>query len=106
MRYLSTRGSSPDVELADAVRNGAAPDGGLYLPQEIPTVGDLGDTDDAPAFAARMLQPFFTGSSLDAELGDACRTAFAQPLPIVPVDDKRPNLLSLELFHGPTGAFK
>jgi threonine synthase len=53
-----------------------------------------------------MLQPFFTGSSLEGELVAACGRAFAQPLPIVPVDPERPNLLSLELFHGPTGAFK
>ena len=106
MIYRSTRGTSPEVELADAVRNGAAPDGGLYLPEGIPFVGDIDGEDDAPAFAARMFAPFFTGSSLEGELGAACATAFAQPLPIVPVDDKRPTLNALELFHGPTGAFK
>jgi threonine synthase len=106
MRYQSTRGASPEVELADAVRLGAAPDGGLFLPEAIPSVGDLGDAENGPAFAARMLAPFFAGSSLEGELGAACATAFATPLPVVPVDAKRPTLHALELFHGPTGAFK
>ncbi|MFL6735086.1 MAG: threonine synthase [Sphingomicrobium sp.] len=106
MRYSSTRGASPDVELADAVRLGAAPDGGLFLPESIPSLNDAGETDDAPAFAEHMLRPFFAGSSLRRELGNACRTAFSQDLPIVAVDDKRPSLHALELFHGPTGAFK
>ena len=106
MNYRSTRGASPYVELADAVRLGAAPDGGLFLPEAIPAAGDLGDAGDAPAFAERMLAPFFEGSRLSGELGAACATAFATPLPVVAVDDKRPNLRALELFHGPTGAFK
>jgi threonine synthase len=106
MRYCSTRGDHEPVELSDAIRLGAAPDGGLFLPEGIPFAGELGNADDTPAFAERMLQHFFTGSSLEGELSVACRRAFAQPLPIVAVDDNRPTLLSLELFHGPTGAFK
>jgi threonine synthase len=106
MNYCSTRGGHEPVELADAIRLGAAPDGGLFLPESIPSAAELGDASDTAAFAERLLQPFFSGSSLADELGPACRRAFAQPLPIVPVDEGRATLRSLELFHGPTGAFK
>ncbi|QIK78312.1 threonine synthase [Sphingomonas piscis] len=106
MKFQSTRGEHQGIELADAIRLGAAPDGGLFLPEGIPFVGEIDGADDTPAFAEAMLQPFFAGSSLEGELASACRRAFAQPLPIAPVDNARPTLRSLELFHGPTGAFK
>jgi threonine synthase len=106
MKYRSTRGEHENVDLADAIRLGAAPDGGLFLPEGIPFLGELDGADDTPAFAERMLSPFFSGSSLADQLGPACRRAFAPPLPIATVDEGRANLRVLELFHGPTGAFK
>jgi threonine synthase len=106
MKFRSTRGQHDAVELADAIRLGAAPDGGLFLPEVIPVVDQLGHADDTSAFAERMLRPFFSGGNVADQLGPACRRAFAQPLPIAVVDEGRANLRVLELFHGPTGAFK
>jgi threonine synthase len=105
MRYFSTRDQAPAVGLSEAIRNGAAPDGGLYLPASIPAVAP----DSAlplPDFAAAMLAPFFAGDPLAEALPDICAEAFDFPLPVVTPDPARPELRALELFHGPTGAFK
>lgn len=107
MKYVSTRGGGPAVSLSEAVRAGAAPDGGLYLPEEPPAAGpaELAEASLAE-FAAAMLAPFFEGDPLAAELPAICAEAFDFPLPIVTPDPARPGLRVLELFHGPTGAFK
>ena len=105
MRFVSTRGGAPAVGLSEAIRAGAAPDGGLYLPEWIPgAVPDAGLP--LPDFAAVMLAPFFAGDPLEAELPAICAEAFDFPLPIVKPDPARTDLRALELFHGPTGAFK
>jgi len=108
MRFLSTRGQAPTATLAQAIRNGAAPDGGLYLPEAVPAADLSRLSADMPlaAFAAEMLKPFFAGDVLEAELPAICAEAFDFPVPIVTPDAARPNLRALELFHGPTGAFK
>ena len=105
MRFVSTRGQSPAVSLSEAIRNGAAPDGGLYLP-ESQVVADPASLDPAlplPDFAACFLAPFFAGDALEAELPAICTGAFNFPLPVTTLSDGR---RVLELFHGPTGAFK
>ena len=105
MRFVSTRGQAPAVGLSAAIRNGAAPDGGLYLPETIPSVAP----DAAlplPGFAAQMLSPFFAGDVLEGALPAICAEAFSFPLPIVTPDPARPDRRALELFHGPTSAFK
>jgi threonine synthase len=108
IQYLSTRESAPGVSIGDAIRNGAAPDGGLYLPERPPVI-------DAPAligsasladFAPRFLAPFFEGDPLSVDLAAICEEAFDFPIPLVTPDPSRPELSVLELFHGPTGAFK
>ncbi|MET1111818.1 MAG: threonine synthase [Allosphingosinicella sp.] len=108
MRYLSTRSSAPPASLSEAVRNGAAPDGGLYLPETLPAVDyrHLGPPEDLPAFAARLLAPFFAGDRLESELEPICAESFDFPVPLVAPLPGRPGLHALELFHGPTGAFK
>jgi threonine synthase len=106
MKYASTRGSA-GVGLGQAIRAGAAPDGGLYLPEEVPAAGPANLADASLAeFAAAMLAPFFAGDSLADELPAICAEAFDFPLPLVAPDPARPGLRALELFHGPTGAFK
>jgi threonine synthase len=105
VRYVSTRGQAPPVGVGAAIRHGAAPDGGLYLPAHIPAPApDAGLP--LPDFAAEMLAPFFAGDPLAAALPAICAEAFAFPLPVVMPDPARPTLRALELFHGPTGAFK
>lgn len=108
MYYASTRGQSPAVSIGEAIRNGAAPDGGLYLPQNVPHVDwqALAVAGDLATFAARFLAPFFAGDPLAADLPAICAEAFDFPVPMVTPDPARPELISLELFHGPTGAFK
>ncbi|CAA9524794.1 MAG: Threonine synthase [uncultured Sphingomonadaceae bacterium] len=108
IRYVSTRGTAPAVSLSEAIRDGVAPDGGLYLPEEIPRA-DLSALDgDIPlaAFAHAMLAPFFAGDRLEAALPAICAAAFDFPVPAVAFDPSRPTVRALELFHGPTGAFK
>jgi threonine synthase len=105
MRFVSTRGRAPAVGLSEAIRAGAAPDGGLYLPEAIPAAAP-DPTLPLPAFTAQMLAPFFDGDPLAAALPAICAEAFAFPVPIVPPDPARPSMRALELFHGPTGAFK
>ena len=108
MKYRSTRESSPSVRIGDAIRNGAAPDGGLYVPERVPAadVPALRKIDKLAAFAPRFLQPFFAEDPLGAELPAICSEAFDFAAPLVTPDPARPELRALELFHGPTGAFK
>jgi threonine synthase len=105
MRYFSTRGEAPAIGLSEAIRNGAAPDGGLYLPEAIPASAP-GPALPLPDFAAAMLAPFFAGDPLAEALPEICAEAFDFALPVVTPDPARPEMRALELFHGPTGAFK
>ncbi len=104
MHFLSTRGGAPGVGIGATIRAGAAPDGGLYLPDAPPLAIDA----DLPLadFAARMLAPFFAGDALADALPAICAEAFDFPAPLAVPDPARPGLRALELFHGPTGAFK
>ena len=104
MRFVSTRGQAPAVSLSEAIRNGAAPDGGLYLPERVPDADTGGG--ELPSFATAFLRPFFAGDALESELDAICAEAFDFPVPIVTPDPAKPGLRALELFHGPTGAFK
>lgn len=108
LRFVSTRGEAPPATLSEAIRAGAAPDSGLYLPETVPQadLGRLSPESSLAEFAAAMLAPFFSGDPLEAELGAICREAFDFPVPVTVPDPARPGLRSLELFHGPTGAFK
>ena len=105
MRYSSTRGGQ-GTSLVDAVMRGLAADGGLYVPDELPRFDASAVRGESLAeIAAEVLAPFFAGSDLETELGAICRDAFDFPLPL---KELAPNgeLAVLELFHGPTAAFK
>jgi threonine synthase len=108
MRFVSTAGEAPPVSLADALRCGAAPDGGLYMPDGRPALeGDRLDPQAPLAtFASTFLGPFFAGDRLAEPLPNICRGAFDFDVPLVVPDPAAPGLRALELFHGPTGAFK
>lgn len=108
MRYVSTRGKAAPVTLSEAIRHGAAPDGGLYLSDDIPSAG-LSRLEPGMALSelgAALLAPFFAGDALAGELDAICAEAFNFPAPLVTPDPEKPGLRALELFHGPTGAFK
>ena len=104
MRYFSTR-NREEVGLLHAVMHGLASDGGLFVPEELPRFapGDFhGET--LAEIAAELLAPFFAGSALESELGAICDDALDFPVPLrTLVEDE---LAVLELFHGPTAAFK
>jgi threonine synthase len=105
MRYLSTR-SGESATLEEAIMQGLAADGGLFVPDELPRIAPRdvrGET--LAAIAPEVLAPFFAGSALEGELAAICRDAFDFP---VPLRELRPRgeLAVLELFHGPTAAFK
>ena len=109
MRYVSTRGEAPDLGFSDVLLAGLAPDGGLYVPAEWPElpVGSISGLP-YPAAAARLMAPF-VGDDLDdatlARLCDESYATFRHPAvtPLVQVDHHH---WLLELFHGPTLAFK
>ena len=103
MRYQSTRGGG-ETELVDAVLRGLAADGGLFVPEELPRFAPQDFRGNSLAeIATELLAPFFAGSSLERELAAICRDAFDFPLPLRRV---AAGLEVLELFHGPTAAFK
>jgi len=105
VKFVSTRGEAPAVSFSEAALNGLAPDGGLYVPTEFPRFepGDLDLSAPFPALAARILAPFLAGDRLESKLEKICAQAFDFPMPLVPLG--RETAL-LELFHGPTAAFK
>lgn len=105
MKFVSTRAEAAPVGLSEAIRNGAAPGGGLYMPVGLARPSAAA-SEGLPEFAAEMLKPFFEGDPLERELGAICDEAFDFPIPLAAPDPARPGLKVLELFHGPTGAFK
>ena len=112
MRYISTRGSAPTLDFRDVTLAGLASDGGLYLPEcwpsfsrdRIAAMQGLSYVDTAVA----VMLPFVEGTLSEDDLRDLCtqaygRFAHAAVVPLVQLDSQ--NWL-LELFHGPTLAFK
>lgn len=105
MQYVSTRGDIAPTSLSDALAAGLAPDGGLYVPESLPQLDPASAPDgDLAKTCAWLLAPFFVGDALAAELPAICREALDFPTPRVPLGDDGVSLL--ELFHGPTAAFK
>jgi threonine synthase len=106
--YETTRRGAP-VSLADAVFGGLAPDGGLYVPSELPRLpeGRWGDATEAEAgslrAAARWTAPSFFPSVAPDVLSSVVDRALDFPVETVEVET---GLFVLELFHGPTAAFK
>ncbi len=112
MRYVSTRGEAPALSFCDAVLTGLARDGGLYLPETWPvlTPESIGSFAGRPfhEVAVEILKPFVDGEIPDADLLAMARDAYAcfgHPA-VTPLVQIAPNTFVLELFHGPTLAFK
>ncbi|MFH1852550.1 MAG: threonine synthase [Candidatus Neomarinimicrobiota bacterium] len=105
MRYYSTNGRAPVVKFREALFRGLAPDGGLYLPESIPVFDSSFFTADRsyPELAAALIRPFVEEEIPPAVLTEIAAAAFTFPVPLV---DLEPGTSILELFHGPTLAFK
>ncbi|HLH49764.1 MAG TPA: threonine synthase [Roseiarcus sp.] len=112
MLYLSTRGEAQKLGFSDALLAGLARDGGLYVPDAMPrlpssAIGDLAGLAYAEA-ACRVILPFVGDAMSEPELAAMTRETYAgfrhaATAPLVQIGD---NLFVLELFHGPTLAFK
>ena len=106
MRYISTRGAE-QTDLVGAVLGGLAGDGGLFVPEELPRLDPSSMRGETLAqIAAELLAPFFRGSELEAELPSIAAEALDFPLPLRTLVNGGAALSVLELFHGPTAAFK
>jgi threonine synthase len=105
MRFRSTRSAQPTLGLSEAMLTSLAPDGGLYVPERFPefTVEEFDGLESWRDVGERLLTPFFEGDALHAQLAEICEEAFDFPLPLRELDDETSVL---ELFHGPTAAFK
>ena len=105
--FRSSRGQAPPAGFSAAVLQGLAPDGGLYVPDAWPrlTPEDFAGLSALPAVGTRLLAPFVAGDPLERQLPAIADEALDFPAPLVPLDaDARVSVL--ELFHGPTAAFK
>ena len=112
MNYISTRGQAPTLSFENAMLTGLARDGGLYVPDNIPTMSNhdiaalAGLSYEEIAF--RVMRPFVGDTFSDTEFGDIIERAYGSfrhdaRAPLVQLDA---NHFLLELFHGPTLAFK
>ena len=110
MRYVSTRGLAPVLNFEQAMLSGLARDGGLYLPETIPTLDGLEQLDGLSyeEVAFRVVRPFTGDSFSDDELRGAIDRAYARIShdARAPLVQLAPGHHLLELFHGPTLAFK
>jgi threonine synthase len=105
MQFVSTRNAQQPVGFSAALTRGLAEDGGLYVPTEWPTLAIDANAQDLPAVAAQLLAPFAQNDALAAQLPQVTHEAFNFPAPLVRLGDSG-RLRVLELFHGPTAAFK
>ena len=105
MLYSSTRSALHPVGFSAALTAGLAGDGGLYMPTEWPQLAPTAAADDLPGLALELLRPFVVGDALAPALAQITAEAFNFPAPLVMLDAGA-RLGVLELFHGPTAAFK
>jgi len=107
MKYVSTRGSAPVLGFSDVVLAGLATDGGLYVPETWPTAPTLTNGSYAE-LAAQIFSPFIEGDIDNDVMLRLAREAYAtfRHPDVVPIVDLEPGHQVMELFHGPTLAFK
>jgi threonine synthase len=111
-QYISTRGEAPTLGFCDVMLTGLARDGGLYVPETWPrlTPETIAGFFGRPYWevAVDVIRPFVAGEISDADLGRMANEAYAsfRHPAVVPLSQTSPNQFVLELFHGPTLAFK
>ena len=107
MRFRSTRDAQLTAGFGEALAQGLAPDGGLYVPIEWPRAqaASFGMRESLAGIGARLLAPVVAGDSLEPSLAEIAAEAFDFPAPVVALGSGG-RLAVLELFHGPTAAFK
>lgn len=116
MKFRSTRKRAAPVSVTQAIDLGLASDGGLFVPEtwperkpiciqdfSLPEKGSSSDSSSIATMAAKVLAPFFDGDPLAGHLEAICQRAFNFPIPL---RDLESQCSLLELFHGPTHAFK
>ncbi len=107
MQYFSLGKQSPNVDFKTAAITGQAPDKGLYFPTSIPQFIkeqiERFKTLDKATLAFEVMKPYLGGTIDDASLQQICAETINFDFPLVPITDK---ISALELFHGPTLAFK
>ncbi len=110
MRYVSTRGAAPELSFGDVLLTGLAPDGGLYLPAEWPQLdlAAIAALDSYTDVARAVMGPFVADSIDEVAFGDLVDAAYStfEADDVVELVDLGGGLSLLELFHGPTLAFK
>ncbi len=107
MKYISISGDQKLFKFKDAVLNNLAPDGGLFVPNEIPSIHL--SKEDVVAFSKEellfhLLQPFVNSDLTDVELSRIISDTLSFDIPLVQIGST--DIYALELFHGPTWAFK
>ena len=102
--FVSTRGGVPPTSVDAALVAGLAPDGGLYVPARIPPAALSAPRPHLAATAFDLLWPYFEASRLQPRLRGICEEAFSFDAPLEALRDDGDFVL--ELFHGPTAAFK
>ncbi|HEX4044261.1 MAG TPA: threonine synthase [Gammaproteobacteria bacterium] len=105
MYFISTRDTQNKKNLTSAIQTGLASDGGLFVPDHLPTINlsQFNMDQTYPLFAETLLQPFFTDDALSQHLSALCENTFNFPIPLKSIND---HTYLLELFHGPTFSFK
>jgi threonine synthase len=112
MNYISTRGRAPSLNFTDAFMTGLATDGGLYVPDQWPTLSGVKKGQPYVDTALAVLSPLVAGTSLQSDLKTLLNQTYV-PRPdgfttpaVTPLKTLSDQLSVLELFHGPTIAFK
>lgn len=112
MKYISTRGGAPPVSFTEMLLAGLAPDGGLYLPEDYPQLSQAAIADFAgktyAEVAEAIISPFVAGEIEAGALRGMIEAAYKnfRHKAVAPLTQLDSNLFVLELFHGPTLAFK
>lgn len=110
MQFISTRGGTSPLSFTDILLQGLAPDGGLFVPLEWPKIDAILETDNYVDIAFKVISPFtkrcIPEDALRTILKETYSPSLFQSADIAPLSRLENNFYLMELFHGPTLAFK